>query len=126
MFVYLQDRSKLWWAQCALLGRHVCVTALRVCVLQGWQGKNILCATDSSEMHTEHTHTHDTRADSEPDTPTSLTTAHIADDNDDSDESQPDIVIDQSAVRTKRSKVISYQVNRSYRFADIGCPTQSW
>lgn len=106
------------------LGRHVCVTALRVCVLQGWQGKNILCATDSSEMRTEHTH--DTHAHSEPDTPASLTTAHIADDNDDSDESHPDIVIDQSAVRTKRSKVISYQVNCSYRFADIGCLTQSW
>lgn len=75
-------------------------------------------------MHTEHTHAVDTRADSEPDTPASLTMAHIADDND-CDESQPDIVIDQSAARTKRSKVISYQVNCGYGFADLGCLTRS-
>lgn len=95
------------------VGQHVCVTELCVCGLENWRGKSILCATDKSEMHTEHTHTFDTRADSEPDTPASLTMSHIAED-DGSDEYQPDTVSDQSAVRTKRSKVINYQVNGGY------------
>lgn len=104
------------------------MTALRVCVLQGWRGKDILCVTDSSEMHTEHTH--DTHAHSEPDTPASLTTAHIADDDDDgddnSDEIQSSVAINQLAVRTKRSKVISYQVACSYCSGGIGFLMRSW
>lgn len=59
-------------------------------------------------MHTEHTHTFDTHADSDPDTSASLTMSHVTEDNG-ADEDQPDTVSDQSAVRTKRSKVINYQ-----------------
>lgn len=121
VFVPLQDPSKLWWAQCLCVGQHVCVTALRVCVLQGWRGKSILCVTDSSEMHSEHSHTFDTHDDSETDTPASLTMSHIPQD-DGADENQPDAVNDQPAVKTKRSKVINYQVNCSFRLADTHCP----
>lgn len=94
------------------------MTALRVCVLRGWRGKSVLCATDASELHTEHTYASaaDTHAESEPDTPASLTMAHVADDGDGSVQVEPDISVDQSAVRTKRSKVIDYQVSRCYRF----------
>lgn len=106
------------------VGQHVCVTVLRVCVLQGWRGKNILSATDGSEMHTEHTHTFDTHAGSEPDMPASLTMSHIAED-DGADENKPDTVGDQSAARTKRSKVINYQVNCSKRLPRTDCLTQS-
>lgn len=124
LFASLQDPSKLWWAQCVSVGRHVCVTALRVCALQGWRGKDILCATDGSDMHTEHTHAFDSHADSEPGTPASLTMSHMAED-DGADEEQSDAVGDQSAVRTKRSKFINYQVKCGYRLADTDCVTPS-
>lgn len=92
------------------MGQRVCVTALRVCVLQGWRGNKILCVTDSSEMHSEHTHTpaDDTHTVPELDTPPPLMMSHI--DNDTSVEVEPDIDSKRSAARIKRSRVISYQV----------------
>lgn len=66
--------------------------------------------TGSSEMHTEHAHTpaDETHTDPELDTSLPLMMSHI--DNDTSVEVEPDIDINQSALRIKRSRVISYQV----------------
>uniref|UniRef100_A0A8C9ZYJ2 CST complex subunit CTC1 n=1 Tax=Sander lucioperca TaxID=283035 RepID=A0A8C9ZYJ2_SANLU len=99
-----QDSGRLWWTQCVCVGQSVCVTALRVCVLRGWRGNNILCVTDRSEIHTNYTLT-----DPEPpsDTPPPLMMSH--NDDDDCEEAEPERDAGQSAVRMKKSRVISYQ-----------------
>ncbi|XP_023117926.1 CST complex subunit CTC1 isoform X1 [Amphiprion ocellaris] len=56
--VLVKDSSRLCWSQCVHVGQSVCVTALRVCVLRGWRGNNILCVTERSELHTDYTPTH--------------------------------------------------------------------
>lgn len=87
------------------------MSALRVCVLRGWRGNNILCVTDQSEIHTNYTHTlgNNTHTDSQVNTPPSLMMSHI-DDDDDREEAEPEKVPVQSAVKVKQSRVISYQV----------------
>ncbi|KAM9335138.1 CST complex subunit CTC1 [Symphorus nematophorus] len=108
--VLVKDSSRLWWTRCVCVGQSVCVTALRVCVLRGWRGNNILCVTDQSEIHTNYTHTpvDDTHSDSQLDTPPP-TVMSQADDDDDDEEAEPEPDTVQSAVRMKQSKVISYQ-----------------
>ncbi|XP_078101338.1 CST complex subunit CTC1 isoform X2 [Sander vitreus] len=103
--VLVKDSGRLWWTQCVCVGQSVCVTALRVCVLRGWRGNNILCATDRSEIHTNYTLT-----DPEPpsDTPPPLMMSHN-DDEDCEEEAEPERDAGQSAVRMKKSRVISYQ-----------------
>ncbi|KAI3375931.1 hypothetical protein L3Q82_016356, partial [Scortum barcoo] len=93
---------------CVCAGQSVCVTALRVCVLRGWRGNNILCVTEQSEIHTDYTHreTH-THTDSQSDTPPSLKASHVDDDDCEEAESESDVI--QSSVRMKYSRVISYQ-----------------
>ncbi|XP_051249640.1 CST complex subunit CTC1 [Dicentrarchus labrax] len=93
--------------QCVCVGQSVCVTALRVCVLRGWRGNNILCATDQSEIHTNYTHTPPDYTHTPSDTPPPLMMSHS--DDDDCDEAEPDRDSVQSAVSMKRSRVISYQ-----------------
>lgn len=107
---HLQDSSRLWWIECVRVGQHVCVTSLRVCVLRGWRGNKILCVTNRSEIHTDYTHTpsEDTHSDSQLDTPPPVMVSHV---DEDSEEVEPQRDITQSAVRIKRSRVISYQVN---------------
>ncbi|XP_074484534.1 CST complex subunit CTC1 isoform X1 [Sebastes fasciatus] len=102
--VLVKDSSRLWWTGCVCVGVSVCVTALRVCVLRGWRGNNILCATDQSELHTNYTHT-----DSPSDTPPPLVMSHVDDDDGDCEEAEPERDVVQSAVKMKTSKVISYQ-----------------
>ncbi|XP_071321225.1 CST complex subunit CTC1 isoform X2 [Trachinotus anak] len=108
--VLVKDSSRLWWSQCVCVGQSVCVTALRVCVLRGWRGNNILCVTDYSEIHTNYTPTHtpvvDTHAESQSDT-TPMTTSHA--DDVDCEEAEPEREVVQSGVRMKESRVISYQ-----------------
>ncbi|XP_037832541.1 CST complex subunit CTC1 [Kryptolebias marmoratus] len=132
--------SRLWWSQCVCVGQSVCVTALRVCVLRGWRGNNILCVTERSDIHTEYTHTeeqthteythtaeqtHTEYTHTEEQTHTEYT--HTAKQthfeythteeqthNDspllmDCEEAEPEEDPVQSAVRMKRSRVISYQ-----------------
>ncbi|KAM3590263.1 uncharacterized protein V6R79_006747 [Siganus canaliculatus] len=99
--VLVRERSQLWWAQCVCVGQSVCVTSLRVCVLRGWRGNNILCATQQSELHTDYTHT------SSQATPPTLMMSHVGDDGGEEAGPQRDSI--QSSVRTKRSRVISYQ-----------------
>ncbi|XP_008302181.1 CST complex subunit CTC1 [Stegastes partitus] len=104
------DSSKLCWSQCVCVGQSVCVTVLRVCVLRGWRGNNILCVTDCSELHTDYTprHTQDlTQAPAEH-TPTNMDMPlmMMSHASDDSEEAEPDV---QSGVRMKQSRVISYQ-----------------
>ncbi|XP_073332264.1 CST complex subunit CTC1 [Pagrus major] len=108
--VLVKDSSRLWWTQCVCVGQSVCVTALRVCVLRGWRGNNILCVTDQSEIHTNYTHTpgDNTHTDSQANTPPPLMMSHV-DDDDDCEEAEPEKVTVQSAVKMKRSRVISYQ-----------------
>ncbi|KAF1371464.1 hypothetical protein PFLUV_G00277980 [Perca fluviatilis] len=103
--VLVKDSGRLWWTQCVCVGQSVCVTALRVCVLRGWRGNNILCATDRSEIHTNYTLT-----DPEPpsDTPPLLMMSHNDDDHSE-EEAEPEREAGQSAVRMKKSRVISYQ-----------------
>lgn len=79
------------------------MTALRVCVLRGWRGNNILCTTERSEIHTNYT-----QVDSQVDTPPPLMMSHIEDG--DGVEVEPEGDINQSTVRIKRSRIISYQV----------------
>ncbi|RVE60932.1 hypothetical protein OJAV_G00185670 [Oryzias javanicus] len=83
--VLVQEPSRLWWRACVHVGRSVCVTALRVCVLRGWRGNNILCVTERSQLQTD----------------TPLLMSH------DCEEEEPDL--NQSGVRMKRSRIISYQ-----------------
>ncbi|XP_047441617.1 CST complex subunit CTC1 isoform X2 [Mugil cephalus] len=56
--VLVKDSRRLFWSQCVCVGQSVCVTELRVCVLRGWRGNNILSVTDRSEIHTNYTPTH--------------------------------------------------------------------
>lgn len=106
MGLCLQDVSRLWWCQCVCVGQSVCVTALRVCVLRGWRGNNILCVTDQSEIHTDYTprpenenHTHQTGQ--------SVTPPMMS-------HSCGQVEVEtrsvQSGARLKESRVISYQV----------------
>ncbi|XP_039996989.1 CST complex subunit CTC1 isoform X2 [Xiphias gladius] len=108
--VLVKDSSRLWWSQCVCVGQSVCVTALRVCVLRGWRGNNILCATDQSELHTNYTPTHtpveNTHSESQSDMPPSMM-SHV--DDDDCEEVEPERDVVQSGVRMKHSRVISYQ-----------------
>ncbi|XP_042369475.1 CST complex subunit CTC1-like, partial [Plectropomus leopardus] len=108
--VLVKDSSRLWWTRCVCVGQRVCVTDLRVCVLRGWKGNNILCATDRSEIHTNYTHTpaDDTHTCSPTDPPPPLMMSH-SDDDDDCEEAEPEREAVQSAVRMKKSRVISYQ-----------------
>ncbi|TNN27329.1 CST complex subunit CTC1 [Liparis tanakae] len=94
--VLVKDRSRLWWAGCVRVGQGVCVTALRVCVLRGWRGNNILCVTDQSQLHTNYTHAA---------TPPPPVMSHA----DDEECEEPERCVNQSGVRVKKSKVISYQ-----------------
>lgn len=107
--VLVKEGSRLWWSQFLCVGQSVCVSALRVCVLRGWRGNNILCVTDQSEIHTDYTleptlvdHTH-TRSHS--DTPPEIMMSH----DDNYEEAEPERDFIQSGVRIKQSKVISYQ-----------------
>ncbi|XP_077401736.1 CST complex subunit CTC1 isoform X2 [Vanacampus margaritifer] len=95
--VLVKNCSKLWWAQCVSVGECVRLTALRVCVLPPWGGKNILCVTDHSEMHKTHDQRGTPIKDALTATPPSPST------------SQPGRCEVQSDGRTKQSRVISYQ-----------------
>uniref|UniRef100_A0A3B4ZN24 CST complex subunit CTC1 n=1 Tax=Stegastes partitus TaxID=144197 RepID=A0A3B4ZN24_9TELE len=91
----LPPPSKLCWSQCVCVGQSVCVTVLRVCVLRGWRGNNILCVTDCSELHTDYTprHTQDlTQAPAEH-TPTNMDMPlmMMSHASDDSEEAEPDV-----------------------------------
>lgn len=93
------------------VGQSVCVTALRVCVLRGWRGKQILCVTEHSEILNTHTPEHGIHADPQSDTPPPLMMSHAAaDDDDGSKETESERRVVQSAVRIKQSRVITYQV----------------
>ncbi|KAM6894522.1 CST complex subunit CTC1 isoform 2-T2 [Lycodopsis pacificus] len=107
--VLVKDRSRLCWTQCVYVGQSVCVTALRVCVLRGWRGSNILCVTDQSEIHTNYTHTPvgDTHTDTPLDTPPPLMMSHV--DDEDCQEVEPERGVNQSGFRMNKSRVISYQ-----------------
>ncbi|CAN9509395.1 unnamed protein product [Ophioblennius macclurei] len=56
--VLVKESHALPWFPCLRVGLRVCVTELRVCVLRGWRGNNILCVTERSELHANYTHTH--------------------------------------------------------------------
>ncbi|KAF6735558.1 CST complex subunit CTC1 [Oryzias melastigma] len=99
--VLVQEPSRLWWRTCVHVGRSVCVTSLRVSVLRGWRGNNILCVTERSQLHTDYTHTQTHTPDTHPETDTPLLMSH------DCEEEEPDV--NQSGVRMKRSRIISYQ-----------------
>ncbi|XP_028998761.1 CST complex subunit CTC1 isoform X2 [Betta splendens] len=111
--VLVKDVGRLWWCQCVCVGQSVCVTALRVCVLRGWRGNNILCVTDQSEIHTDYTRTHtpenenhthhNTETQSQSDTPPPLMMSHSC------EEVESETLTVQSGVRLKESRLISYQ-----------------
>uniref|UniRef100_UPI0037E89C2B CST complex subunit CTC1 isoform X2 n=1 Tax=Semicossyphus pulcher TaxID=241346 RepID=UPI0037E89C2B len=106
--VLVKDSSRLWWTHCVCVGQSVCVTALRVCVLRGWRGDNILCVTDQSEIHTNYTHTQIfTHTETQSDTPPAPMMSQG--DCDDCEEAEPERDILQSGVRMKQSRVITYQ-----------------
>ncbi|KAM9836621.1 CST complex subunit CTC1 [Aulostomus maculatus] len=117
--VLVKETSRLWWARCVCVDQSVCVTALRVCVLRGWRGNNILCATERSEIHNTTAQTTadgDAQAGSQSDTPPPLMTPCAAADDDDDDddndapvEAEPGRHVVQPGFRIKRSRVISYQ-----------------
>uniref|UniRef100_A0A3Q3EZY6 CST complex subunit CTC1 n=1 Tax=Kryptolebias marmoratus TaxID=37003 RepID=A0A3Q3EZY6_KRYMA len=46
-------RRRLTQESCVCVGQSVCVTALRVCVLRGWRGNNILCVTEQEQTHND-------------------------------------------------------------------------
>ena len=93
------------------------MTALRVCVLRGWRGNNILCVTDQSEMHANYTPTHtpvdNTYTESQSDTPQAVMLCA-----DDCEEAEPERDVVQSGVGMKHSRVISYQVRQNTLSSD--------
>ncbi|KAM6959818.1 CST complex subunit CTC1 [Tautogolabrus adspersus] len=108
--VLVKDSSRLWWTQCVCVGQSVCVTALRVCVLRGWRGNNILCATEQSEIHTNYTHTQEyTHSDTQLDTSTPRMMSHAEEVHVTWEEAEPERHILQSGVRMKQSRIISYE-----------------
>ncbi|XP_037333826.2 CST complex subunit CTC1 isoform X2 [Pungitius pungitius] len=98
--VLVKDINRQWWTQCVYVGLSVCVTELRVCVLRGWRGNDILCVTEQSELHTNYTHT-----DTLLDTPPPHLMSHV--DSEDCEEVEPET--DKAGLRMKKSRVISYQ-----------------
>ncbi|CAJ1048341.1 CST complex subunit CTC1 isoform X1 [Xyrichtys novacula] len=111
--VLVKDSSRLCWSRCLCVGQSVCVTALRVCVLQCWRGNNILSVTERSQIHSNYTHTKESaHTDTQQDTPPEQMMSHGDGDDDGDDvyeEAGSERVILQSGVRMKRSRVISYQ-----------------
>lgn len=105
--VCVQDSSRLSWIQRVCVGQSVCVTALRVCALRGWRGNNILCVTKRSELHADYTHTQEHTQ--EHTHSESLLSQPAEDDCEEAEHEE--VELDQSAVRIKHSKVISYQVS---------------
>ncbi|XP_042072932.1 CST complex subunit CTC1 [Haplochromis burtoni] len=103
--VLVQDSSRLSWIQRVCVGQSVCVTALRVCALRGWRGNNILCVTKRSELHADYTHTQEHTQ--EHTHSESLLSQPAEDDCEEAEHEE--VELDQSAVRIKHSKVISYQ-----------------
>ncbi|KAK5848011.1 hypothetical protein PBY51_005668 [Eleginops maclovinus] len=99
--------SRLWWAQCVCVGQRVCVTALRVCVLRGWRGNNILCVTECSEIHTDYTHPAAPHTHTPAVTPGPPMMSQV--EGEDCEEAGPERDPGQSAARVKKSRVISYQ-----------------
>ena len=101
------------------VGQSVCVTALRVCVLRGWRGNDILCVTERSEIHTDYTHTPGhthTPADhahttSQQDTPLLMMSQA---DGEGCEEAEPEEDVVQLGERMKQSSVISYQVSSDW------------
>lgn len=110
----LQDADRLWWSQSVCVGQSVCVTALRVCVLRGWRGNNILCVTEQSEIHTDYTRTDTPVTESQSDTPPRMMSHNC-------EEAEPERDVVQSGIRVKLSKVISYQVRNTLSFAAFLC-----
>ncbi|AWO97407.1 putative CST complex subunit CTC1 [Scophthalmus maximus] len=106
--VLVKDSSRLSWSQCVCVGQSVCVTALRVCVLRGWRGNNILSVTDQSEIHTNYTPTRTPLKDTHTESDTQPSTVLHAD-VDSFEEAEPARDIMQSSVRLKKARVISYQ-----------------
>uniref|UniRef100_A0A3P9B6E1 CST complex subunit CTC1 n=1 Tax=Maylandia zebra TaxID=106582 RepID=A0A3P9B6E1_9CICH len=96
---------RLSWIQRVCVGQSVCVTALRVCALRGWRGNNILCVTKRSELHADYTHTQEHTQ--EHTHSESLLSQPAEDDCEEAEHEE--VELDQSAVRIKQSKVISYQ-----------------
>ncbi|KAL0970732.1 hypothetical protein UPYG_G00246490 [Umbra pygmaea] len=46
--VLVMEPGCLWWRRCVYVGGHVCVSALRLCVLRGWSSNRVLCVTTGS------------------------------------------------------------------------------
>lgn len=90
------------------VGDRVCVTRLRVCHLRGWRGNSLLAVTDGSEILTRSPRAHgeDASAGSQQDTPPAVMSSV-----DDAAEAEPQRNSTHTT-RTKRSRVISYQVSR--------------
>ncbi|KAG7495806.1 CST complex subunit CTC1 [Solea senegalensis] len=109
--VLVKDSSRLWWSQCVCVGQSVCVSALRVCVLRGWRGNNILCVTEQSEIHTDNytaAHTQSkSQADTPPDDGDDEEDAVADEDNCEEAEPRKDVLL--SGVRLKQARIISYQ-----------------
>lgn len=101
--VLIKDSIQVSWAQRVCVGQSVCVTALRVCVLRGWRGNNILCVTAHSQLHADYTHTQEN-------THTESLVVMSQPAEDDSEEAEPEEgELIRSGVRMKRSRVINYQ-----------------
>lgn len=91
------------------VGDRVCVTRLRVCHLRSWRGNSILAVTDASEIltHSPRAHGEDASAGSQQDTPPAVMMSSV----DDAAEAEPQRSSTHTT-RTKRSRVINYQVSR--------------
>ncbi|XP_038134059.1 CST complex subunit CTC1 isoform X3 [Cyprinodon tularosa] len=50
--------SRLWWSQCVCVGDSVSVSALRVCLMRGWRGKQLLSVAEGSHLHTGYAQLH--------------------------------------------------------------------
>lgn len=85
------------------VGQSVCVTSLRVCDLRSWRGKNILCVTEKSQIHTNYSPPH-THTELQMDTPTQC--------DPNPEEVEPERELIQSGAPLKKAKVINYQVNK--------------
>lgn len=100
---FAQEAKHQYWRQCVCVGQSVWISSLRVCSLQGLEGRRVLSDSCQSRLHPQE-------SSEEPETHTDTSDAHLP------SGSAP-------AVRVKRSTLISFKVCCTY-ISSITKPVQ--
>uniref|UniRef100_A0A671SK34 CST complex subunit CTC1 n=1 Tax=Sinocyclocheilus anshuiensis TaxID=1608454 RepID=A0A671SK34_9TELE len=105
--VFITEAKHQYWRQCVCVGQSVCVSSLRVCSLQGLEGRRVL--TDSCQSRL-HPHLQNQENSEDPDTHTDSLTADTHTDTHTADTHlRSGTASGSNAVRMKRSTLISFK-----------------